>query len=116
MSGSRVLVIDDEAGLRRTLDLILQDEGCEVLTASDGEEGIRIALAEDPDIILCDIRMPKLDGLGFVDRYRESRGEALIIMMSAYGAVETAIEAMRHGAYDYISKPFNADEVILAIR
>ncbi len=116
MTDSRVLVVDDEAGLRHTLDIILRDEGCEVMTAADGEEGLRIAAAEDPDIILCDIRMPKLDGLGFVDRYRQSGGDALIVMMSAYGAIETAIEAMRRGAYDYISKPFNADEVILAIR
>lgn len=116
MTGSRILVVDDESGLRHTLDLILRDEGCDVLTAADGEEGLRIAAAEDPDLILCDIRMPRLDGLGFVDRYRETGGEALIIMMSAYGAIETAIEAMRRGAYDYISKPFNADEVILAIR
>src|SRR5690606_26496099 len=72
--------------------------------------------AEDPELILCDIRMPKLDGLGFVDRYREGGGDALIIMMSAYGTIETAIEAMRRGAYDYISKPFNADEVLLALR
>jgi two-component system, NtrC family, response regulator AtoC len=116
MSKSRVLVVDDEAGLRHTLGLILQDEGCDVLTAADGEEGLRLANAEDPELILCDIRMPKLDGLGFVDRYREAGGEGLIIMMSAYGTLETAIEAMRRGAYDYISKPFNADEVILALR
>jgi two-component system response regulator AtoC len=116
MSGSRVLVIDDESGLRHTLELILQDDGCEVLTAADGEEGLRLANAEDPDLILCDIRMPKLDGLGFVDRYRAGGGDALIIMMSAYGTIETAIEAMRRGAYDYISKPFNADEVLLALR
>ncbi len=116
MTELRVLVIDDEAGLRHTLELILTDEGCRVLTAADGEEGLRIALAEEPEVILCDIRMPRLDGLGFVERYREGGGEALIIMMSAYGTLETAIEAMRRGAYDYISKPFDADEVILALR
>lgn len=116
MTDSRILVVDDEAGLRHTLDIILRDEGCDVMTAADGEEGLRIATAEDPDMILCDVRMPKLDGLGFVDRYRQTGGDALIIMMSAYGAIETALEAMRRGAYDYISKPFNADEVILAIR
>jgi two-component system, NtrC family, response regulator AtoC len=116
MTGWRVLVIDDEAGLRHTLELILRDEGCEVMTAPDGEDGLRIGLAEDPDLILCDVRMPKLDGLGFIDRYRAAGGEALIIMMSAYGTTETAIEGMRRGAYDYISKPFDADEVILSLR
>jgi two-component system response regulator AtoC len=116
MSSGRILVVDDEAGLRHTLELILTDEGYEILTANEGEEGLRIALAEDPGMILCDIRMPRLDGLGFVERYCAAGGDALIIMMSAYGTRETAIEAMRLGAYDYISKPFNADEVLLAIR
>jgi Nif-specific regulatory protein len=116
MSSLRVLVIDDEPGLRHTLQLILGDEGFEVLTANDGEEGLRVTLAEKPEIVLCDIRMPRLDGLGFVERHREAGGTALVIMMSAYGTLETAVEAMRRGAYDYISKPFNADEIILAVR
>lgn len=116
LDGARVLVVDDEAGLRHTLELILAEEGCEVITASDGEEALRMATAERPDMVLCDIRMPRLDGLGFVDRYREAGGDALIIMMSAYGTLELAIEAMQRGAYDYISKPFNADEVLLALR
>jgi two-component system response regulator AtoC len=116
MSSSRVLVIDDEAGLRHTLQLLLGDEGYQVITASDGEEGLRVAQKESPDLILCDIRMPRLDGLAFVQRYQEGGGEALVIMMSAYGTLETAIEAMQLGAYDYISKPFNADEIILAVR
>lgn len=115
MSGGSILVIDDEAGLRHTLELILTDEGYDILTAEDGEEGLRLALAEQPEMILCDIRMPRVDGLTFVRQYREAGGTALIIVMSAYGSRETAIEAMRLGAYDYISKPFNADEVVLAI-
>jgi two-component system, NtrC family, response regulator AtoC len=116
MNPLRLLVIDDEAGLRHTLQLLLADEGFSILTANDGEEGLRVALAEKPDLILCDIRMPRLDGLGFVKRYVEGGGEGLVIMMSAYGTMETAVEAMRLGAYDYISKPFNADEVILTVR
>ena len=116
MSGARILVIDDEAGLRHTLRLILEDEGYSVVVAEDGEEGLRLALAESPDLVLCDIRMPRLDGLGFLERYRAGGGEALLVMMSAYGTLETAVEAMRRGAYDYISKPFNADEVLLAVR
>jgi two-component system response regulator AtoC len=116
VSGRSVLVIDDEAGLRHTLRLILEDEGYEVRTAEDGESGLRAALAEPPELILCDIRMPRLDGLGFLDHYREAGGTALIIMMSAYGTLDTAIEAMQRGAYDYVSKPFNADEILLTLR
>lgn len=109
-------MVDDEAGLRHTLQLILADEGYEVVTAADGEEALRIAAAEHPQVILCDIRMPRLDGLGFVERYRAEGGEALILMMSAYGTLETAVAAMRRGAYDYVSKPFNADEILLTLR
>jgi two-component system response regulator HydG len=116
VSERRVLVIDDEAGLRHTLLLILRDEGYRVTVADDGESGLRTALAEQPDLILCDIRMPRMGGLDFLQRYQDGGGTGLVIMMSAYGALETAVEAMRRGAYDYISKPFNADEVQLTQR
>ena len=116
MTNRRVLVIDDEAGLRHTLLLILRDEGYQVQVAEDGEAGLRAAAAEDPDLILCDVRMPRLGGIEFLDRYQVAGGGALVIMMSAYGSIDTAMEAMRRGAYDYISKPFNADEVILTLR
>ncbi|HST59812.1 MAG TPA: sigma-54 dependent transcriptional regulator [Longimicrobium sp.] len=116
MSERRVLVIDDEAGLRHTLLLILRDEGYQVVVAEDGEAGLRMALAETPDLVLCDVRMPRLGGLEFLERYQEAGGTALVVMMSAYGTLDAAVAAMRKGAYDYISKPFNADEVILTLR
>jgi two-component system response regulator AtoC len=116
VSDRRVLVIDDEAGLRHTLLLILRDEGYQVAVAEDGESGLRAAAAEPPDLVLCDIRMPRMGGLEFLERYQEAGGGALVIMMSAYGTLDTAVEAMRRGAYDYISKPFNADEVLLTLR
>jgi two-component system, NtrC family, response regulator AtoC len=116
VSERRVLVIDDEAGLRHTLTLILRDEGFAVQTAEDGEAGLRMALAEPPDLVLCDVRMPRMGGLEFLQRYQEAGGTALVVMMSAYGTLDAAVEAMRQGAYDYISKPFNADEVVLTLR
>jgi len=111
-----VLIIDDEPGLRQTVSLILSGEGYEVLVASDGEEGLARALEHKPDIILCDVRMPRLSGLHFLERYQAEGGTGLVIMMTAYGSVDLAIEAMKKGAYDYISKPFSADQVILALR
>jgi two-component system response regulator AtoC len=110
------LVVDDEAGVRRTLSMILEDEGYQVLCASDGKEGLERALKEEPDLILCDIRMPRLDGLEFLEQYRKKNGQALVITITAYGSTELAVEAMKKGAYDYLPKPFTSDEVILTLK
>ncbi len=112
----KVLVIDDEPGLRQTVSLILGGEGFEVTPASDGEEGLRRALELEPDIVLCDVRMPRLGGLEFLERYRAEGGDALVIVMTAYGSTELAIDAMKKGAYDYLPKPFSADQLILTIQ
>jgi two-component system response regulator AtoC len=111
-----ILVVDDELGLRHTLTLILQAEGHAVRAASDGATGLE-RLGEAPaDLIICDVRMPGLDGLAFLEKYKEMGGTALVIMMSAYGDDEAALEAIRRGAYDFIAKPFRADQVLLVVR
>jgi two-component system, NtrC family, response regulator AtoC len=112
----KLLVVDDEPGLRQSLRLLLTEEGFEVAEAADGERALARALQEPFDAVLCDVRMPALDGLSFLRRYRAAGGTALIIMMSAYGSEDAAIAAMKEGAYDYIPKPFRADEVILVLR
>jgi two-component system response regulator AtoC len=112
----KVLVIDDEAGVRRTLSMILEDEGYQVISASDGKEGLERALKEEPDLILCDIRMPRLDGLEFLEQYRKKNGQALVITITAYGSTELAVEAMKKGAYDYLPKPFTTAEVVLTLK
>ncbi len=112
----RILVIDDDRGQRKSLSMILTDAGYEVRVAEDGEEGLTRALEEDPQIILCDVRMPKKDGMTFLREYKEEGGRALVLVMTAYGSLEMAVEAMKAGAYDYIAKPFGADEVLLTVR
>ncbi len=113
----KVLVIDDEAGVRRTLSMILEDEGYEVLTASDGKEGLERALKEEPDLILCDIRMPRIDGLEFLEQYKKkNNGQGLVITITAYGSSDLAVEAMQKGAYDYLPKPFTTAEVVLTLK
>jgi two-component system response regulator AtoC len=111
-----VLIIDDEPGLRQTVSLILREEGYQVFTASDGEEGLARALEVKPDIILCDVRMPRLSGLEFLDRYREADGQSMVIVMTAYGGIELAIQAMKKGAYDYLPKPFSPDQLVLTLK
>jgi two-component system response regulator AtoC len=112
----RILVVDDEPGLRQTVSRILASEGYDTLTAAHGEEALAALAEDDADIVLCDLRMPKMSGLDFIDAYAAGNGHALVIAMSAYGDAETAIAAMQRGAYDYIQKPFRAEEVILCVR
>lgn len=112
----KILVIDDDSGLRRTASLILEDEGYAVLTAADGKDGLEKAQKENPDLILSDVRMPGLDGMAFVEQYRSSEGDASVIMMTAYGNPELAVEAVRAGAYDYLEKPFSPDSLLLRVK
>jgi two-component system response regulator AtoC len=113
---SRVLIVDDEPGLRQSLGLLLGDAGYEVAAESDGRRALERATAEPFDLVLCDVRMPKLSGLEFLRAYRDRGGTALVIMMSAYGGEDAALAAMKEGAYDYVPKPFRPDEVVLALR
>jgi two-component system response regulator AtoC len=113
---TRVLIVDDEPGLRQSLGLLLRDAGYEVAAVADGRRALERATAEAFDLILCDVRMPEMDGLGFLRAYKAQGGAALVVMMSAYGAEDAALAAMREGAYDYIPKPFRPDEVVLTLR
>ncbi len=112
----RILVVDDEENMRHMLSLLLGREGFVVEGADNGAEALE-RLRQGPfDLILCDLKMPVMDGLSFLDACRERGVDSTVIMMSAYGTMDTAIEAMKKGAYDYIAKPFKPDEVILTIR
>jgi two-component system, NtrC family, response regulator AtoC len=111
-----VLIIDDEPGLRQTVSLILNEEGYQTQTAADGEDGLARALELKPDIVLCDVRMPRLGGLEFLEKYQAANGTAMVIMMTAYGGTDLAIQAMKAGAYDYLPKPFSPDQLILVLK
>jgi two-component system response regulator AtoC len=116
MIPKRVLVVDDEENFRHMLSVILKKEGYDVEAASNGEEALQKVTLSPYDQVLCDIRMPKMDGLDFLNEAKKAGVDATIIMMSAYGTVDIAIEAIKLGAYDYISKPFKPDEVILTLK
>jgi two-component system response regulator AtoC len=112
----RVLVVDDEPGLRQSLGLLLTDAGYTVIAEQNGKRALERATAETFDLILCDVRMPEMDGIAFLRGFRERGGSALVIVMSAYGGEDAAIAAMKEGAYDYLPKPFRPDEVVLTLR
>lgn len=112
----KILIIDDEENMRHSLSLVLDQEGFNVAAAENGAIALDILSKQNFDVILCDIRMPEMDGVTFLKEFYKNNFKSTIIMMSAYGSIDTAIKAMKIGAYDYISKPFKSDEIILAIK
>lgn len=116
MSSKRILIIDDEENMLHMLKTILSKEGYEIITAGNGIEGLEKIETNLFDTILCDLRMPEMDGLSFLKTVKVKNTDSTIIMMSAYGTIDLAVEAMKQGAYDYISKPFKPDEIILTLK
>ncbi len=112
----QILIIDDEENMRHMLSVLLKDAGYECDAAANGEEALKAFEHNVYDFVLCDIRMPRMDGARLLQEMKKRGIPATVIMMSAYGTEDTAIEAMKLGAYDYISKPFRSDEVILTLR
>ncbi len=116
MSSKRILIIDDEENMLHMLKTILSKKGYEIITARNGIGGLEKIETNRFDTILCDLRMPEMDGLSFLKTVKVKNINSIIIMMSAYGTIDLAVEAMKHGAYDYISKPFKPDEIILTLK
>lgn len=112
----RVLVVDDEENVRHMLQILLRREGYEAVGVASVETAIGELEKHSYDIIITDLRMPGRNGLDLVDEVRRRNIDATVVVMTAYGSREVAIEAMKHGAYDYLSKPFEADEVVLLLR
>ncbi|HEX2845874.1 MAG: sigma-54-dependent Fis family transcriptional regulator [Chitinophagaceae bacterium] len=111
-----ILIIDDEKAIRKTLTEILSFEGYKLDEASDGEEGLKKFKEKTFDLVLCDIKMPKLDGIEFLQKASEINPDIPIIMISGHGNIETAVEAVKKGAYDYISKPPDLNRLLITIR
>jgi DNA-binding NtrC family response regulator len=113
---AEILIIDDEKAIRKTLSEILSFEGYKVDEAADGEEGLKKFKEKTFDLVLCDIKMPKLDGIEFLQKAGEINPDVPIIMISGHGNIETAVEAVKKGAYDYISKPPDLNRLLITIR
>jgi len=113
---ANILIIDDEKSIRKTLSEILSYEGYKVDEAADGAEGFKMFKDKQYDAILCDIKMPKMDGLEFLEKAREANTDVPIIMVSGHGNIDTAVEAVKKGAYDYISKPPDLNRLLITLR
>ncbi len=111
-----ILIIDDEKAIRKTLTEILGYEGYKIDEAADGEEGLKRFKEKNYDLVLCDIKMPKLDGIEFLEKAKEINQDVPIIIISGHGNIETAVEAVKKGAFDYISKPPDLNRMLITLR
>ncbi|MEQ8359593.1 MAG: sigma-54 dependent transcriptional regulator [Cytophagales bacterium] len=112
----KILIIDDEASIREAMKEILETEKYEVDEAASGEEGLKKLITENFDIVLCDIKMPKMDGLEVLSKAKETEVKAQFIMVSAHGTIETAVEATKKGAFDFIVKPPDLNRLLISIK
>jgi len=112
---ANILVVDDERGIREGCRRILVSEGFSADVAENGEEGLKLAKAKPFDLILVDLMMPVMSGLEMMEQVRQYDPEIIMIVITGFATIETAVEAMKHGAYDYIPKPFTPDQVLAVV-
>lgn len=112
----KVLIIDDERSIRNTLKDILEFEGHEVSLAADGKEGLELAAANNFDVIFCDIKMPGMDGVEVLEKMIENGVESSIVMISGHGTIDTAVECIKKGAFDFIQKPLDLNRVLITLK
>jgi two-component system, NtrC family, response regulator AtoC len=112
----RILLVDDEEVIRTSIALYLRREGYQVDVCTSGEEGLRRIEEVDPDLVLLDVKLPTLGGLDVLKRAKESKDDLIVIMITAFGSIESAVQAMKAGAYDYITKPLDLDELDVTIK
>ena len=111
-----ILVVDDEKNYTLVMAALLSDEGFNTLTAESGASALTYIENEELDLVLTDMTMPGMDGIELLSRVKEARPEIPVVMMTAFGTVEKAVEAMKKGAFDYITKPFKNEELLRIIR
>jgi two-component system, NtrC family, nitrogen regulation response regulator NtrX len=111
-----ILIIDDERAIRKTLGEILSYEGYKIEEAADGEEGLKKFSEKTYDVVICDIKMPKVDGIEFLEKAREINADVPVIMVSGHGNIDTAVEAVKKGAFDYVSKPPDLNRLLITLR
>ena len=116
MSEIKLLIVDDEENMCHMLKAMVERHGYHAATASDGQAALELVSRKTYDFILCDVKMPVMDGISFLQEGRQYLEDTTVIMMSAYGSIDLALSAMQAGAYDFISKPFKSDEVLLTLR
>src|SRR3990170_3182609 len=112
---SRILVVEDNIGIRNVLEKTLKMKGYDVFSVGTGENAVRLFTSYIFDLVITDLRLPKMDGLEVLKKTKKASPATIVIIMTAYGTVENAIEAMKSGAYDYVLKPFSLEEIEIKV-
>lgn len=112
----KILIIDDERAIRRALKEILEYEKCQVIEAENGKEGLEMIHSNSLDVIFCDIKMPLLDGMELLEILRQEANDVPVIMISGHGTLETAVQAIKKGAFDFIEKPLDLNRILVMLR
>ena len=112
----KILIIDDERAIRNSLKEILTDEDYDVDVAEDGAQGVDMALKERYSVIFCDIKMPNMDGIEVLDRFAAEGVDAAVVMISGHGDIDTAVECIKKGAFDFIQKPLDLNRILITIK
>ena len=115
MANKKILIVDDDQGILNLFTSALEDEVDSIFTAQDGEDGYKIFEKENPDLIILDIMLPDINGVELLKKIKAHNNEAIVIMVTAYASLDTSVQAVKEGAYDYIIKPVNVDEVIVTV-
>ena len=115
-SGARVLIVEDDPASRRLWEVRLRPLECDVATASNGEQALTLIRKDLPDLILLDLQMPKMGGIEVLRELRKDKINVPVVVITAHGSIETAVEAMKEGAYDFITKPVDANHFDIVVR
>jgi len=115
MSGKQILIVDDEEKMRRVLEIVLGKRGHRVLMAANGKEALAVYGANSVDLVVADLKMPEMGGLDLLIALRAQASDVPVIVVTAHGTIETAVAAMKHGASDYVLRPFDMDVLMLAV-
>jgi DNA-binding NtrC family response regulator len=111
-----ILVVDDEERIRTILKTILSEEGYEVFTAKDGIDALEVSRRVHPSLLIVDLQMPRMDGIETIVRIKELFPETIAIILTAHGTIQSAVQAIKQGAYDYLTKPFDNDQILLVVQ
>jgi len=110
---NKILILDDDSGVCKVIGNILTEEGYEIITANNGKEGFQKIKEEKPDVVLLDVKLPDIDGLSFIEEHPQITANSSIVVLTGYGDIKSAVQSMKLGVFDYLTKPFDEEKILI---